>query len=376
MTTTALEDRVSINSHFDPSSVRSRSTAEVEAFHLTMPGFASSPLIPLPSLAQQLGAKAVFVKYEAARLGLPSFKIVGASWAVNCAIAERLGSSVPADFAGLLELASHLPSGTTLTTATDGNHGRAVAHVARLAGLPSRIFVPADMATPRRVDIAGEGAEIVVVDGSYDDAVRQSAASARDRPHELLVSDTSWPGYERIPAQVVAGYATIHREALAQVRAHGHTGFDIAFVPAGVGSFASSAVQALAPVRSEVVTVEPQDTDCIRRSLVVGAPTVVPGPHRSIMAGLNCGEVSAIAWPQLRCGVRAAAAVTDDETRAAIRILARLGIPSGESGAAALAGATLVAAATPGLVQDRVVLLYDSEGVTDPDAYAALIGPS
>lgn len=336
-----------------------------------MPGFGPTPLVELPEVAALVGARTVHVKYEAERLGLPSFKVVGASWAVNCAIADRLGTDVPHLFADTVALADRLPEGTALTTATDGNHGRAIAHIARLVGRPSRIFVPSGMAPSRITAIKSEGAELVVVDGSYDDAVRRSAGEAMCHPEHLLVSDTSWPGYETIPAAVVDGYGTIFREARAQL---GATGIDVAFIPAGVGSFASSAVQSLCS--SAVVTVEPVDADCIRRSLVAGEPVTVPGPHRSIMAGLNCGEVSRIAWPVLHRGVRTAVTVTDGEVRNAMRLLEAHGIPSGESGAASLAGAIVVGTEQAEFLADRTVLLLDTEGVTDPDAYAQMVGPT
>ena len=378
-----MESQVTLNPGWAPDGAAAGASASgaaaIAAFHRSLPGFAATPLVPLPGEAATLGVARVLVKHERERLGLPSFKIVGAIWAVNVALAQRAGAPAPAAFTELLALAPALPDGTTLTTATDGNHGRAVAHAARLLGLPARITVPAGTA-PARIDaIASEGAEVRIDAGSYDDAVRAVAAeAARDRAH-VLVSDTSWLGYEAIPAAVADGYGTIFGEAYDQLSATSAAPrFDVAFVPAGVGAFASAAVRNLTARGCAVVTVEPVVADCVRRSLAAGAPTVVPAPHDSIMAGLNCGEISAIAWPVLRAGVRAAVAVTDAETMAAMRTLDAAGMASGESGAAALAGARVLASDPEGaalLAPDLTVLLLDTEGVTDPERYATIVSP-
>jgi diaminopropionate ammonia-lyase len=347
----------------------------IERFHASIPGFTATPLVDLPGVAAALGVERVVAKHERERLGLPSFKVVGASWAVAVALAARAGAAVPATFAELVALVPTLEAGTTLTTATDGNHGRAVAHMARLLGLPARIAVPDGTAAARVAGIASEGAGVAIHEGSYDDAVRAVAAEAAAEPRHVLVSDTSWPGYATIPEAVAAGYGTIFREAHDQLG--GAKPFDLALVPAGVGALACCAVRSLARSGCAVVTVEPLAADCVRRSLVAGAPVTVPGPHGSIMAGLNCGEVSPLAWPVLRAGLRAAVAVGDDVARDAMRTLDAAGVASGESGAAALAGALALAADAAGrdlLQRSATVLLLDTEGVTDPDAYAAIVG--
>ena len=349
--------------------------ASPAAFHASLPGLRPTPLVALPDVARELGVARVVVKHERERLGLPSFKVVGASWAVAWALAGRAGRpEPPPTFAALADLVAQLPPGTTLTTATDGNHGRAVAHLARLLGLPSRITVPIGTAPARVAAIASEGADVRVSDGDYDQAVREVAREAEGDAAHVLVSDTSWPGYEAIPAPVVEGYATIFAEVHDQRRAPTPR-IDAAFVPTGVGAFAAAVVADLHPRGCAVVAVEPTAADCVRRSLAAGAPVAVAGPHRSIMAGLNCGEVSRIAWPVLRAGAAAAVAVTDDEVVAAMRTLDAAGLPSGESGAAALAGARAAGGADPALLggPDATVLLLVTEAVTDPDAYRSLI---
>ncbi len=359
-----------------------RASSAMTRFHRSMPGFDASPLVSAPAFAEQAGVENVFVKHEAERLGLPSFKVVGASWAVNVAVAENFGQPPFSTFADLSSAAAALRDELLLTTATDGNHGRAVAHIARLLGLSSRIFVPSDMTGPRADAIRDEGAEVIVVHGSYDDAVRRAASDAAavrsDGRRELVVSDTSWDGYTRIPEAVVAGYATIFSEALDQlVAALGEdASVDVAVVPVGVGAFASAAVRSLASGSCSVVTAEPVAADCLWQSLAAGRRVMVPGPHESTMAGLNCGEVSLVAWPLLQRGVRAATRVSDLEAAAAVRDLAAIGIASSESGAASLAGLRrlrLDSRAGSLLRPNSTVVLFDTEGVTDAVGYESML---
>ena len=352
--------------------------ADLASFHASMPGFRPTPLIAAPDLAAMLDVGEVYVKHERERLGLPSFKVLGASWAINCVIAGRCGRPVPRGFAGTRDLSAALPAGTTLATATEGNHGRAVAHVARLLGLPCRIYVHDRVAHTRVSAIESEGASIVVVRGSYDDAVRASASDTAANPGHLLVSDTSWPGYEDAPRAIGDGYATIFREAYEQLEAQNGRPYDAAIVPAGVGALASAAVANLLERGCATVTAEPVNADCVRQSLERGAPVAVPGPHGSLLTGLNCGEVSRVAWPTLRSGVRAAVAVSDSEAVDVVRMLAALGIVSGASGAAALAGAIVLAEDPAGaaLIRSerwRTLLLVDTEGVTDAESHAAIV---
>jgi diaminopropionate ammonia-lyase len=254
----------------------------------------------------------------------------------------------------------------TLTTATDGNHGRAVALMARRLGIPARIFVPAGTSESRIDAILGEGAACEVVDGTYDDAVATAAATG-----DLVVSDTSWPGYETIPAWVIEGYATIFEEIDAQ--SDGVVP-DLVLVPIGVGALAAATTQWYRcrdlPVR--LVGVEPESADCMLASVAAGRIVEVPGPHRSIMAGLNCGWPSPIAWPWVSNGFDGFLAIDDGDARAGMRALAAEGIVSGETGASG-AGALLAARDALDLTPDTTVLLLSTEGATDPEAWEAIV---
>jgi Pyridoxal-phosphate dependent enzyme len=158
-------------------------------FHRSIPGYRPTPLIELADLAVELGIGAVAVKDESNRLGLPAFKILGASWAVNCALSRYSGFEAPAR--DLIELRERT-SPVTLVTATDGNHGRALARVAALLGLPARIYVPAGTSQDTVRAIAGEGADVVQTDLIYDEVVWAAASSTAGNRGDVLIQDTAW----------------------------------------------------------------------------------------------------------------------------------------------------------------------------------------
>ena len=353
-------------------------------FHRRLPGYEETPLIDAPKLAGTLGVGKVFVKDESGRLGLPAFKVLGASWAVYRALEERLGE----DFGGweeIGELRERLEPvrPLSLVAATDGNHGRAVARVARLLGLRAKIFVPDNMALARRKSIAEEGAEVIVVDGTYDEAVERSAAEEGERA--LLVSDMSWPGYERIPSWVIEGYSTMLWEIDDELERRNEAGPDLVVVQVGVGAFAAAvACHFRRPEASpppKLMSVEPASADCLLESVETGSIVSVPGPHDSIMSGLNCGRPSLVAWPTVSRAIDLLVAVDDGPAREAMRHAAEAGVVSGETGAAGLGGLLeLVGAGEEektrralGVGEETRVLLFNCEGATDLDAYRRIM---
>jgi diaminopropionate ammonia-lyase len=357
--------------------------AEVRAFHERMPGYAVTPLRPAAQLARALGVRAVFVKDESARLGLPSFKILGASWATYRALAALSADGLEPwrDVEQLAQRVRERVGAVSLAAATDGNHGRAVARMARLLGLEAEIFVPTGTSLERIAAIRSEGASVTPVDGSYEAAVRRSAEEAG--PRRLVISDTSWPGYERVPRDVIDGYETIFAEVEQQLAAAGERWPDVVVVQIGVGALACAASRAVRgapgePRRSRLLGVEPLDAACVLASARAGRPTSVPGPHRSIMAGLNCDTPSLIAWPVISRAFDVFAAVSDDAARAAMRELAAIGIVAGETGGAGLAGLVSVrsndaARAALALDADASVLLINTEGATDAASYRSIV---
>src|SRR5215211_3834850 len=210
--------------------------------HRRLPGYAVTPLADAPALARANGVERVWVKDESSRLGLPAFKLLGASWAAYRALAARLGRD-PEPWVSLDELRQTLAPlrPLTLATATDGNHGRAVARIAALLDLDADVYVPKGTAAARIAAIEREGARVTVVDGDYDRAVASATATAGDRC--LAIQDVGWPSYEQVPAWVVEGYGTIFWEVDAQLAASGEEAPDVVVIPVGVGGLAAAAVR-------------------------------------------------------------------------------------------------------------------------------------
>ena len=325
------------------------------AFHRSLEGYLPTPLIDLPELAAELGVGRVLAKDESSRLGLPAFKALGASWAVHRALRE------PAD-----------GEATVVVTATDGNHGRAVARFSRLLGHPARIVVPPGVSRPAVEAILGEGAEVSAVEGTYDDAVAEAARLAAEIGG-VLVQDTAWEGYEEVPGWIVEGYATLFVETDEQLSEAGLSRPDLVVVPTGVGSLLQASLAHYRGDRASpgtaVVSAEPLAAACMAPSLRAGRPLTV-GSGATVMAGLNCATPSSLAWPFIEAGLDAAVAVSEEQDVRAAHDLAALGVQAGPCGAASLAAAR-VALLGPdaadrrrhlGIGADSVVVLVVTEG--------------
>lgn len=329
---------------------------QVRAFFDARPGLVPTPTRDLPALANRLGLGALLVKDETSRFGLNAFKLLGGRFAIETLISEGA-----------------IRTGDTLVCASEGNHGRAVARAAREAGCASRVYMAGDAATSRVEAIAGEGATVIRVVGSYDDAVRIMSQDAKTNDW-TIISDTSWVGYERIPRLIMLGYTRMIAEVTAP--------FDVVFVQGGVGGLLCGVASACAfryPKRPRVVCVEPSQAACLMASARAGRPIAVTGPLQTRMAGLRNREVSPLAFEAIQPIVDAYVAVDDEWACDAARHLARpIGadatVAAGASGAAALAG-LLAICGDPSLSQVRErlqldrqarVLVIVSEGVTDP----------
>jgi diaminopropionate ammonia-lyase len=301
-----------VNPAVDPGNVAPPSV-EAGPFHAALPGYRPTPAHELEAVARELGLAAVTVKDESDRFGLPAFKVLGASWAVERVLREH-------------------PAADTLVAASAGNHGRAVARVASWRGLRCRVFVPARSTERRRRAIDDEGAAVTVVDGDYEEAVAQARAAAAE-PGCLEIADV---GESSSAHWVIDGYHTLFAEAREQCS------HDLILVPVGVGSLAAAAARHAAAIRTgatasiRVIGVEPAAAACLTAALAAGRPTRIPTPGTT-MAGLDCAEVSLAAWPSLRDGIHGAITVTDYEAADAMRELADAGLAIGECGAATLA---------------------------------------
>ena len=346
-------------------------------------GYRPTPLHRLTGLADALGIEALWLKDESGRFGLGSFKSLGGAYAVVHLLRERLGSAFSVADVAAGRAAARVAD-MTVCCATDGNHGLAVAWGARRAGARSVVFLPGPVSAGRERAIAAQGADIVRIAGSYDEAVETCAEQAGARGW-LLVSDTSHAGGDEAPSRVMHGYTLLVDEigdALAgAVPTH-------LFVQGGVGGLAAAVIgafrQDLGAGSPKGIVVEPTAADCLYQSALKGKPSPASGDLDTVMACLAAAEVSPLAWRVLERGAFAFMALDD---AGAVDAMRRAAAPAagdpplvlGESGAASLAG--LIAAAGDPAAREALALtaqsralVIGSEGATDPDIYRRLVG--
>jgi diaminopropionate ammonia-lyase len=374
------DERLTLNVHRDPAHRGNRRIGlRPITFHRTMPTYAVTSVIALTELAATCGVARIAVKNEQQRLGLPSFKPLGSSWALHERIKMASGLSAEAliPFPDLRAVAAGLGP-PTLCTASDGNHGQAVAALAEALGCGCVVFLPSDSAASRVDAIAGHGADVELVDGSYDESVEAARTAAGVRGHWYCPDTVGADATENdrtFASDVMAGYGTLFEELFGQIGGVP----DLVFVQAGVGGLSGAGVSAVRELSADtkVVVVEPQGSDAIARSLAAGAPTGVTDVP-TVMATLRCQSVSAVAWPVLLAGVDATVVVTDDEAAAAVRHLARAGVVAGASGAAGLAGLVVACAdekhrSRLGIWSNSSIAVVNTEGATDPASYEMIL---
>jgi diaminopropionate ammonia-lyase len=349
-------------------------------------GHAPTPLHSLAALAAACGVGAVHVKDEGFRLGLGSFKALGGAYAVARLVVEeaskRLERPVDLDAAQSPDVRA-VAATMTFTCATDGNHGRSVAWGAQRIGAQAAIFVHGGVSESRVAAIARYGARMMRVAGTYDQSVAEAARVGAENGW-TVVSDTAWPGYERIPLLVMQGYTALVSEALrALEQPPTHV-----FVQAGVGGVAAALAGHLAlelkDQRPKFVVVDPARAACIYETARAGHPVKIAHGAPTVMAMLECYEPSLVAWRVLARAADAFITVEDSDAIAVMNRLARPAgndpaIVAGESGGAGLAG-FIRAAADPemraklGLTSASRILVANTEGATDPQRYRELVG--
>ena len=356
----------------------------------TWTGYAPTPLVSLPGLANALGIASLEAKDEGHRFGLKSFKALGGAYAVLRALQAQVEArGQPRPSAAELIKGAHRDhmQKVTVAAATDGNHGRSVAWGAQMFGCRSKIYLHSHVSQDREDGIARYGAEIVRVPGSYDDSVRQCAADCEKNGWVLVADTNSGGGGAEIPTLVVQGYTIMVEEMIGQLGRRKPTHV---FVQGGVGGLAAAVAghlwETLGAERPRVIVVEPDRADCIYRSIAAGKPTVVPGEVDTFMACLAAGEVSPLAWPILHRSIDDVVTLPDDAAPAAMRLLAQgtggdAPVVAGESGCAAIAGLIAVALdphlrTAIGLDTSSQVAAIVSEGATDPATYARVVGRS
>ncbi len=339
-------------------------------FHQTLPGYKPTPLVALPALAAKYGVGQIYVKDESHRFGLNAFKSLGAVYAIHRLLEEDPGLQ-------------------TFCTATDGNHGKAVAWGATLFGKRSVVYVPRDTTQNRMKAIETQGAVVEKVNGNYDDACAHAENMCVKHGWQL-VQDMAWEGYEKIPADIVAGYMSLFAEMENTIHTLPRASVDMVFMQAGVGSFAAAGVfyylRRYGLQRPAIIIVEPWEADAVFASFNHGGITTSPGNASTIMAGLNCGTPSLGAWELLKNGTDVALKIDDEYARRAVRELYYPGnddqrITSGESGAAGLAGfLAIMDQQGPeevrnmlGIDQHTRVLFISTEGDTDKEVFDEII---
>lgn len=359
-------------------------------FHESFPQYKVTPLADLKGMAAYLNLGKVAVKDESYRFGLNAFKVLGGSYAIAKYIAKETGRDIDS-----------LPYGTlvsdelkqtfgyaTFFSATDGNHGRGVAWAANRLGQKCVIRMPVGSTENRKQHIIDEGAECTIESVNYDDCVRMAAQEAQKEEHGVIIQDTAWEGYEEIPSWIMQGYSTMADEANEQF---GERPTHI-FVQAGVGSLAGSVVGYFANCYKDnppiITVIEAEPAACLYKGAVAGDGKIriMDGEMPTIMAGLCCGEPNITAWDILKNHVTAFLAVSDDVARRGMRMLAApvkgdQQVISGESGAASfgalatimLDGTYLELREALKLNQESKVLLFSTEGDTDPDRYKAIV---
>lgn len=368
--------------------------AKARAFHKSFPQYTVTPLARLDNLAARLGLNSLCVKDESYRFGLNAFKVLGGSFAMASYIADETGRDVADmtyDYLTSDELARDFGQ-ATFFTATDGNHGRGVAWAAKRLGQKAVVHMPKGSTKPRFDNIAAEGATVTIEEVNYDECVRMAAAEADACECGVIVQDTAWEGYEKIPSWIMEGYGTMASEAAEQLREAAINRPTHVFVQAGVGSLAGAVVGYFANLYPDnpptFVVMEATNAACLYKGAVAadGEPRIVTGDMPTIMAGLCCGEPNTLGWDILRNHVTAFVACPDWVAARGMRILGapEKGDPrviSGESGAV---GAGLISTLMTddsyaelrdliGLDKTSNVLMFSTEGDTDPEHYRKVV---
>ncbi|QFQ81124.1 diaminopropionate ammonia-lyase [Vibrio harveyi] len=356
---------------------------QARAFHSQIDGYQPTPLVSLPALATHLGVKAILVKDESKRFGLNAFKVLGGSYALGRQLAKHLNVDIAE--IDLKTVSSRLEAPLTFATATAGNHGTGVAWAAREMGQQAVVYMPKGSPQASVDRIRGLGAECIVTEVNYDDTVRLANDTAQANGW-MLVQDTAWDGYEEIPTWISQGYTTMADEAVEQIEQLGFDAPSHVILQAGVGAMAGGVLGYLAdrldPTKFDTIIAEPKAADCIYRSGTSEAGNIinVTGDLSSIMAGLACGEPNPVTWPILRDCSRYFIALEDNVAATGMRMYGNpltgdKAITSGESGAITLGALNEIVKnnGNVGLNEDSVVLLFSTEGDTNPEHYRRIV---
>ena len=365
--------KVELNKNFKPSINNFKKNIDLEIekiglFHSKI-GNQETPLIELPELAKNLGIKKLLIKDESYRFGLHAFKALGASYAMSKQINEN-------------------PEIEIFCTATDGNHGKAVAWMATKLNKRAIIYMPKGTVAARIDSIKKEGADVIVIDKAYDIAVEMAKkrVSFENQQSGLkkwcLIQDTAWKGYEEIPLDIMKGYWTQIHEVTKQIL---DKKIDLVILQSGVGSWAASIVDYIITQWEKApffISVEPHSANCLFESIKRGKRISIQNNKSTNMAGLDCGSVSTLAWNILSENLAGSISISDSLCEKSMIALANplIGDPmivSGESGASGLAALIGLSKNDDfkkfkqniNLNETSTVLIFNTEGATDPVNY-------
>ncbi|MDD2446183.1 MAG: diaminopropionate ammonia-lyase [Tissierellia bacterium] len=376
-----------------PAFLSQEEIKSVRNFHATIEGYKATPLVSLDDLAKGLGVSRIYVKDESYRFGLNAFKGLGATYAIAKLLCEKLDvdiNSISFDYLKSPEVAERIKD-MVFVTATDGNHGRAVAWAATQLGCKSIVYMPKGSSIRRLQHIKDAGADVSITDVNYDEAVRIAKRKAEEIGG-YVIQDTAWEGYEKVPNWICQGYTTMAYEAIDQMKLEGITKPTHLFLQAGVGSFAGAVLGYYANVfKGELpitTIVEPENAATIYKSALTndGEPHAVTGDLETIMAGLACGEPNVVTWEILRDFAKAYVSCPDYVAARGMRILANpvdndKKVISGESGAVGLGLVSLLLEREElkelkdqlQLDENSVILCFSTEGDTDPEHYNKVV---
>ena len=383
-----VDTRGGVGEKVDLEYISENTIKNVRRFHNSFKEYSVTPLCRLDQLAKKLGLGEIYLKDESKRFDLNAFKVLGGAYAIGKYLADRLNvdiNQVSFDYFRREDVKEKLGE-ITFVTATDGNHGRGVAWAANQLGQKSVVYMPRGSSQIRLDNIIREGSDASIIDGNYEDAVKLSDKMAQEKGW-VVVQDTAWEGYEKIPTWIMQGYGTIMDEVIEQLEGvrPSHV-----FLQAGVGSFAGTMLGYLASKYGEerpfTLVVEPDDANCLYKSSIAKERIIVEGDMPTIMAGLACGAPNTVSYEVLKDYADGYLSCPDYVAARGMRIAAApLGsdpkVVSGESGAVGLGALSLIAEREEyrelkekiGLDENSVVLLISTEGDTDPQKYMDVV---
>ena len=324
--------------------------------------YSPTPLLKLNKLNEELKFKEIYYKDEDKRFNLKSFKALGCAFAVNKIANER--------------------KDMTVATATAGNHCRSVAWGAQRLGLKCKIFISGNVSESRAIAMKNLDAEVIRVKGNYDDSLKECIKQSQKNNWEI-VQDVSWENYEKTPQLIMAGYTIMIKEIFDQIE---NDSITHVFLQAGVGGMAAATIAGFAKFSKNVpkfIIVEPENADCVFKSIENNEPTRVDIKKETLMGGMSCGDVSTVAWKILQNSTNYCLTISDKAISSVVALLAEghlsdQKITAGECGVPGIIA--LISAFKNKdclnkleLNSNSKVLVFGCEGSTDKKMYQKLL---